>query len=277
MKAVSMRLCHRLAAAGLVLTRRAARLLLLLLLPAFACHALEIQTRNPFPEGPTAGVARELVLQGEVLPGDADKLLQWIRSKPADAWHALGRVDLAISGGDVREALRLGELLAGLYPHMVVRSDCAAACAIVWLAGAWRVVPTGKIGLERPPPAVPARVAADAPPPYDPLPDQLRAYLLKQGVPPPLAERVLSGSPGAVDWLSEKDINLTGVWPPYYFEKLRTHCPLLLSSTEGFHSLRRCAAGLVISQKAFALDRLLDGVDDRWWNENRDIFKNAPR
>lgn len=251
-------------------------LALLTLCLACCAHALEFDYLPGRPDG----AARGMVLSGAVAPGDTARLIAFMQRSPADAWAALGRVELRISGGDTREALLLAETLVGLYPHTVVTGECVGACAIVWLAGAWRVLPQGKIGIEKPPTLVPvasAAVAADAPPPYDPLPDQLRTYLVKQGVPPLLVEQVLAAGAGRVYWLTDKDINTTGVWPPYYFEKLRTNCPLLLHNNEAFHALRRCAARLVVSQKAFALDRLLAGVNDPWWNENRDIFKNAPR
>ncbi|MBA3595437.1 MAG: hypothetical protein H0W47_16855 [Polaromonas sp.] len=221
-----------------------------------------------------------MTMTGTVAPGDTAKLVALMQRRPEDTWSALGRIELNIAGGDTREALLLAETLVGLYPHMVTAGNCAGACAIVWLAGAWRVLPKGKIGLEKPQPFVPAAGtarAADAPPTYDPLPDQLRGYLAKQGVPLLLVEQVLASGVGTVSWLSEKDINTTGVWPPYYYEKLRANCPLLLENSEAFHALRRCAARLVVSQKAFALDRLLNGVNDPWWNENRELFKNAPR
>lgn len=255
----------------------AVRLLALTTLKLASCaHALEFEYLPGRPGGP----ARGMTLRGAVAPGDTAKLVALMQRQPEDAWSALGRIELNISGGDTREALLLAETLVGLYPHMVTASNCAGACAIVWLAGAWRVLPKGKIGLEKPPPSLPAAGAAraaDAPPPYDPLPDQLRSYLVKQGVPPLLVEQVLASSTGTVSWLSEKDINTTGAWPPYYYEKLQASCPLLLQNNEAFHALRRCAARLVVSQKAFALDRLLDGVNDPWWNENREVFKNAPR
>jgi hypothetical protein len=252
------------------------RLVLLTLMLASCAHALEFKHIPGRPDGVTRG----MTFSGAVAPGDTAKLITFLQRSPVHTWAALGRVELNISGGDTREALLLAETLVSLYPHMVASDDCAGACAIVWLAGAWRVLPRGKIGIEKPPPFVPpaaASVAADAPPPYDPLPEQLRGYLIKQGLPPLLAEQALAGGTGSMYWLSEKDINTIGVWPPYYYEKLRGNCPLLLHNNEAFHALRRCAARLIVSQKAFALDRLLAGVNDPWWNENRDIFKNAPR
>ncbi|MDP1564940.1 MAG: hypothetical protein Q8L91_01595, partial [Polaromonas sp.] len=162
----------------------AARCLALLALWLASCaHALEFD----YLPGRSDGVARGMTLSGVVAPGDTEKLLGLMRRSPADAWSALGRVELNISGGDTREALLLADTLVGLYPHMVVNGECVGACAIVWLAGAWRVLPKGKIGIEKPPPFVPltgAGRAADAPPPYDPLPDRLRGYLVRQGVPP---------------------------------------------------------------------------------------------
>ena len=97
--------------------------LLVLLVLAPAAQALEFRYTNPFPDGPQAGVARGLTISGDLVPGDTDRLIEMIRRKPADAWHALGRVELEISGGDLGEALRLADVLAGLYPYMVTRGD----------------------------------------------------------------------------------------------------------------------------------------------------------
>jgi len=242
--------------------------LLPLLMLAPLAQALEVRYGNPFPDGPLAGVARTMTFSGEVVPGDTDKLIELIRRKPADAWHALGRVELEISGGDPGEALRLADTLAELYPHMIASSDCAGACAITWLSGAWRLVPDGRIGLQKP---------LAPPPASDVQADKLRNYLFKQGLPQPSYERWLAMRNNGVYWLSGPEINSTGTWPPYYFEKLAARCPRLDASDESFHALRRCAARLVVSQKAFAFDKLLAGVNDPWWNDNKDVFFSAPR
>ena len=254
-------------------------LLPLLMLASFA-QALEIRYSNPFPDGPLAGVARAMTLSGEVLAGDTDKLIELIRRKPADAWHALGRVELEISGGDPGEALRLADALAGLYPYVVTRGDCAGACAIAWMSGAWRVLPSGRIGLQQiaaTPFAAGRAAPVDAPPPFDLLADRLRSYLIKQGLPAASYERLAATRGNAVYWLSGQEINAMGTWPPYYFQKLHAQCPQLEASEESFHALRRCAARLVISQKAFAFDKLLAGVNDSWWNDNKDVFLNVQR
>ncbi|MDP1954608.1 MAG: hypothetical protein Q8K71_09030 [Polaromonas sp.] len=249
--------------------RVARRLCLLpLLMLAPLAQALDFRYTNPFPDGPLAGVARGLTISGDLVPGDTDKLIDLIRRKPADAWFALGRVELEISGGDPGEALRLADTLAELYPHMVASSDCAGACAITWLSGAWRMLPEGRIGLQKP---LAAQQASDV------QADRLRNYLFKQGLPPPSYERWQAARNNSVYWLTGPEINSTGTWPPYYFEKLTARCPKLDASDESFHALRRCAARLVISQKAFAFDKLLAGVNDPWWNENKDVFLSAPR
>jgi hypothetical protein len=260
------------------LLRRAAGMALWLLWSA-SSHALDVQYSNPFPDGPLAGVARGLRLSGQVLPGDAARLVEVFRRKPADAWFALGRVEVAISGGDQGEALQLAETLAALYPYVVSTADCAGPCAIVWLAGAWRLAPRGRIGLQKPPasqPAIRTPAASDAPPAFDTLAARLAAYYPRQGLPLALQQRWESGGEQIL-WLSESDLNLTGTWPPYYFDKLHSKCPRLAATDESFHALRRCAARLVISQKAFALDALLAGVNDPWWNDNKELFLRAPR
>jgi hypothetical protein len=245
-----------------------------LLLPLLGCllalpgaHALEFRYGNPFPDGPLAGVARSLKISGELMPGDTARLTELVRRQPADAWHALGRVELAISGGDTTEALLLADTLAVLYPHTVTTADCAGACAIVWLAGAWRLLPEGRIGLQEAPGAGPGKTPTD----------RLRNYLFKQGLPAPVYERWLASRTQGVYWLSGQDVNTIGTWPPYYFEKLSARCPPLDATDASFHAVRRCAARLVISQKAFAFDKLLEGVNDPWWNDNRDLLRDAPR
>lgn len=263
-------LCRRSPAAG--------RVWMLLLLCAPCAQALEFSYGNPFPEGPLAGVARRLTISGELVPGDTARLITLMQSKPADAWHALGRVELAITGGDSTEALQLADTLATLYPHMVATTDCAGACATVWLSGAWRLLPSGRIGLQKPTPTPAANTGPkDAPPPYDVHADQLRHYLFKQGLPPPVYQRWMAARDNPVYWLSGQEVNATGIWPPYYYQKLQARCPALDTSDESYHALRRCAARLVISQKAFAFDKLLAGVNDPWWNDNREVLRNAPR
>lgn len=253
--------------------------LVIALLFAPVAQALEVRYSNPFPDGPLAGVARVMTFSGEVVPGDTDRLIELIRRKPVDAWHALGRVELEISGGDPGEALRLADTLAELYPHLVASSDCAGACATVWLSGAWRLLPSGRIGLQKPAkPVAEARAkATESPPPYDLQADRLRNYLIKQGLPASAYERWSATRSDRVYWLSAPEINSIGTWPPYYYQKLSARCPPLDGGDDSFHALRRCAARLVISQKAFAFDKLLAGVNDPWWNENKDVFLSAPR
>lgn len=249
-----------------------------LLVPPCA-HALDFQYNNPFPGGPLAGAARGLTLSGEVIPGDAARLAALMQRKPVDAWYALGRVEVAITGGDISEAMRLAELLAPLYPHTVTAGDCAGACAIVWLSGAWRLLPAGRIGLKKPAPdpATGSNAPPDAPPAYDMRMDRLREYLLKQGVPLPVYQRWADTRGSQTYWLSAPEVNTTGTWPPYYYDKLKSRCPLLDATEEGYHTLRRCAGRLVISQKAFAFDKLLTGVSDAWWQESKEDLLNAPR
>lgn len=253
--------------------------LLVSLMALPGAHALEFQYNNPFPTGPLAGTARGLTLRGDVQPGDAARLAALIRRQPVDAWYALGRVEVAITGGDIAESLLLADLLAPLYPHTVATGDCAGACAIVWLSGAWRLLPAGRIGLQKPAPdpALGSNAPPDAPPAYDVRMDRLREYLLKQGLPLPVYQRWFEARGSQTHWLSGPEVNATGTWPPYYYDKLKSRCPLLDATEEGYHTLRRCAGRLVISQKAFAFDRLLAGTNDAWWRNSKEDLLNAPR
>ncbi|WP_019603058.1 hypothetical protein [Teredinibacter turnerae] len=90
-----------------------------------------------------------IIIEGQFVEGDFEKLLSKIFELPSAElpirWLALN--DSA--GGDLMEAMKIGELIKELYLQTFVVGDCNSACAFVAMSSQFRVV-IGSIGLHRP-------------------------------------------------------------------------------------------------------------------------------
>ena len=94
------------------------------------------------------------LLSGEIKPGDTQKVATFYATFPS-----IQLLHLHSRGGDVIEAIRLGELVRTLRIQVAVQDQgiCASACFFVWLNGAYRVAVgkdyregSGPLGLHRP-------------------------------------------------------------------------------------------------------------------------------
>jgi hypothetical protein len=84
----------------------------------------------------------ELKLSGEVTYGLADRLKQELKTHPG-----VTRIRLDSRGGDVNEASRAAEIIAGHKLDTVVSGECASACTIMFIAGRQRILENeGRIG-----------------------------------------------------------------------------------------------------------------------------------
>ena len=84
----------------------------------------------------------ELELSGDVTYGLADRLKQELKTHPG-----VTRIRLDSRGGDVNEASRAAEVIAGHKLDTVVSGACASACTIMFIAGKQRILENeGRIG-----------------------------------------------------------------------------------------------------------------------------------
>lgn len=92
---------------------------------------------------PTATPLQLILIEGELVQGDADRFLEAIR------FVELGAVLLESPGGSLIEGLRIGRVIRELGFTTGVAPDtaCASACALAWLAGTTRFMdPTALVG-----------------------------------------------------------------------------------------------------------------------------------
>jgi hypothetical protein len=123
-------------------------LLATLLLPriALAEHVAAYVT-SPYQRLPSA-----LQLWGEIREGDGDRLLRMIAASPA-SFLSIHYVDLRSPGGDLAEAMAIGQILRDAYVPVVVTGDCVGACFFVYAAAHERQVAVkGRLGLRSPGP-----------------------------------------------------------------------------------------------------------------------------
>ncbi len=220
-------------------------------------------------------VASELTMSGPIVRGDYDRFVALLREQPADTWMALKEVRLQSPGGDIDEAMRLATTLQGLYVHTQPRGDCASACVLLYMAGSWRYWREGRIGLHRPSFAAAAyrgmspEVARGK---YSDMEQRFRDFLLRQGMPLSIYERLLSTSSEVVYWASEDDLVLLGGFPPYYEELLTATCGPVPQTDEERHAYRKCDAKLSLRAKAATFDEIMRGTKNEWWSRARAVF-----
>lgn len=92
---------------------------------------------------PTGTPVDMLIVQGEIVSGDADRFLNIIRSVE------IGAVLLESPGGNLLEGLMIGRAIRarGFSTGVAPETACASACALAWLAGKSRYMhPTSLVG-----------------------------------------------------------------------------------------------------------------------------------
>ncbi len=140
-----------------------------------------------------------LWLKGEIAEGDLHRLQRYLRNH-AEAFEKHGdRVAFEIDGGDVEEAMRLGDFLRDsmVEAHLpdAYRARCVSACFFLFTGAVSRHAAPDTISIHRPhfDAADLARArASSARERYDTLFDQVRAFLDRMEVPRRLTETLLA-------------------------------------------------------------------------------------
>ena len=94
-----------------------------------------------------------LVLSGEIIPGDAERLLTKIL-EDENRFLEQNKLLLASDGGDVAEALKVAKLIKSLYTHVIViplTGRCVSACFFIYAAANQREADGERLlGINRP-------------------------------------------------------------------------------------------------------------------------------
>jgi hypothetical protein len=110
---------------------------------------IDVEYINPFTGH--SGPYPTLVLRGEIVPGDYERLFEYAEKNNIDL-HAI-QITLGSPGGDVSEALKIGQLFKGIYADVAVgpvTGQCASACFILYASAVHRTSAPGLVGIHRP-------------------------------------------------------------------------------------------------------------------------------
>jgi hypothetical protein len=178
-----------------------------------------------------AETAHVISLRGEIEEGDADRFLQFVRDNRQRFVAEGGRVALVIDGGDVEEALRLGEWLRDALVEAWLpdasRTRCISACFFLLAHCVSRQAVPDAVGLHRP--YFSARALASASPEavrrrYQVLDSELRARMTELAVPVYLMETLQRLPAGEVYRLTQQDLDRLGASQGWFEDYLAARC-----------------------------------------------------
>jgi hypothetical protein len=175
------------------------------------------------PEGP-------LVISGEIIPGDYDRLLNKILDDE-NRFMAENKLILASDGGDVREAIKIAAFVKSMFTGVSVGPQtgrCVGACFLIYASANQRATDGERlIGVHRPSlvDSLSASLSpADAAILEGKALDQVRAFLIQNDVPDYLVEEMFKRAANDVYWLSEHDEQALGKKSPSFEKYLAAKC-----------------------------------------------------
>lgn len=210
-------------------------LALLLLGRSAAAAELFFMDHDPFTNE-YVGATGPLVLSGEIVPGDYDRLLSKI-AEDENRFIGQNKLMLASEAGDVPETIKIAKLIKALYTEVVVgplTGKCVGPCFLIYTAANLRGTDAEHlIGIDRPTiddaelasgspadAAEPAKAALQE----DKVADLARAFMQENSVPGYLVDEMLKRSSSDVYWLTEHDEAALGTKSPAFAQFLLAKC-----------------------------------------------------
>lgn len=173
------------------------------------------------------GVGMEI--NGEIQKGDATKLANFIL-KDGGMNAFLKTVYLNSPGGDVREALKMSEILDIGFTQTIVSKGalCASACVYLWASGSVRY-PIGNIGLHRLTTANPSFDVRKTEQATSKPSKDVDSYLLRMGMPRKILEKMNETSSSdlyLIDaaWLANEDLLNAVTYRPTFLDVSTKFC-----------------------------------------------------
>jgi hypothetical protein len=212
------------------MVHRAARLVLLLLIGTAASGAELFYMDHDSFTNQYVGAVGPLVLSGEIVPGDYQRLLTKL-AEDENRSSARNKLILASSDGDAAEAIKIAKLVKSLYIEVIVgplTGRCMGACFLIYAAANQRGTDGERlIGIHRSGLADSEYAAlspTEAALREDSVQDQVRAFLLENAVPGYLIEDMSRHTSNDVYWLSERDEQNLGAKSPSFERYLAANC-----------------------------------------------------
>ncbi len=194
-----------------------------------ACAELFYMDHDPITDQ-YLGPVGPLVISGEIMPGDYDRLLSKI-TVDEKRFLALNKIILASDGGDVIEALKIAALIKSLFTGVVVgplTGRCVSACFFIYAAAGQRETDGDwLIGINRPF-IVAAETASasqtDAVTVESAALLRVRAFLQANDVPSYLLDEMFRRASDDAYWLAAIDQNNLGYRSQAFKRYLREKC-----------------------------------------------------
>lgn len=210
---------------------RAAACLVVLLLAGTPTQGAELfyMDHDPLTDE-YVGPVGPLVLSGEIVPGDYDRLLAKI-AEDENRFMAQNKIILGVNDGEVAEVIKIATLVKALFTEVIVgplTGRCEGACFLIYAAAAQRGTDGPRlIGIHRPHVLEPQSSLApgsDAAALDEQAQSQARAFLQANDVPNDLIELMFRHGPEDVYWLSEGDEQSLGAKSPSFERFLAEKC-----------------------------------------------------
>jgi hypothetical protein len=203
----------------------------ILLLAGAAAPAAEIfyLDRDAF-NNQYLGPVGPLVLSGEIVQGDYDRLLDKIAEDP-NRFLGQSKLILASNDGDAAEAIKIAKLVRSLYIQVSVgplTGRCVGACFLIFTAASERVTDgQALLGAHRPGLAGSEWAelsTTEAALKEDALQAPVHDFLVENEVPAELIQQVFSHLPTDSYWLSDDDEASLGSKSPAFQKFLAKNC-----------------------------------------------------
>jgi len=170
------------------------------------------------------------LLTGKINSGDSEKFALYLAGLPKNNAGHTRVFRIESPGGDVKEAIRIGSIIRGLYGVITVKLDkyCASSCFLIWINGAHRFATypdapktAGYLAVHRPyftqidgrtegiESAGDRQVKAMK---------QMRGYLEENMIPRTLIDEMMSRPSNGAYVLSGNDLRMLGEVPPWFEE-----------------------------------------------------------
>lgn len=184
-------------------------------------------------------------LFGEIRAGDTAKAIALLRANPLSFIKSPWALNS--NGGDIVEAIRLGELIKDLYQSVEVldyQSKCASACFFVYISAVNRMAFANTLGIHRP--YFDQRQYSNLDPDtarkkYDELASKVRAFMKQNDVPNDLVEKMFSLASDEIYWVSSEDDDKLGQRPYWFDQYMVSKCGF--NSRKYFDAVTRLRRG----------------------------------
>jgi hypothetical protein len=195
------------------------------------------------------GAVGPLVLSGEIVPGDYDRVLQKIAGNQPRFFEQ-NKFIIASESGDLVEAMKIAGLVKSLYSGVSVgplTGRCLSTCFLIYVAAAQRTTDGAQlIGLDHP--AVDGAVVAE-----------VQAFLKQNEAPAYLAEEMFRSKSPGVYVLSERDEATLGALSPAFKHYLADNCGWDETLERDVYAGRRPFAVLKTMTECRRKQSLIDG------------------